>query len=168
MLAKALWQSCDRLGSQRHRIFQPKRPSMIQGTRMPDRVFVDTSFVLALINECDQHHDQAEALSFKFEQSFLITTVAVLLEIGNAMAKDFRAEANAIFKLLRNSDKVEVVAIDERLFAKALDIYEKYDDKTWGLVDCLSFIVMGERGVTDVLTFDRDFAEAGFTAVIEP
>jgi predicted nucleic acid-binding protein len=108
---------------------------------MPDRVFVDTSFVLALINEHDQYHDQAEALSFKFEQSFLITTVAVLLEIGNALAKDFRKEANALLKLLRNSNRVEVVTIDERLFDKALEIYEKYHDKTWGLVDCISFIV---------------------------
>ena len=113
---------------------------------MLDRVFVDTSFVLALINERDQYHNQAEALSFKFEQSFLITTVAVLLEIGNALAKDFRKEANALLKLLRNSNRVEVVTIDERLFDKALEIYEKYHDKTWGLVDCISFIVMGERG----------------------
>ena len=132
---------------------------------MADRIFVDTSFVLALINERDQYHDQAEALSFKFEQSFLITTVAVLLEIGNALAKDFRKEANALLKLLRNSNRVEVVTIDERLFDKALEIYEKYHDKTWGLVDCISFIVIGERGTTDVLTFDGDFGEAGFTVV---
>jgi predicted nucleic acid-binding protein len=132
---------------------------------MPDRIFVDTSFVLALINERDQYHNQAEALSFKFEQSFLITTVAVLLEIGNALAKDFRREANDLLKLLRNSNRVEVVTIDERLFDKALEIYEKYHDKTWGLVDCISFIVMGERGTMDVLTFDGDFAEAGFTVV---
>lgn len=54
---------------------------------MENRVFLDTSFVLALINERDQYHKQAEALSFKFEESLLITTVAVLLEIGNALAK---------------------------------------------------------------------------------
>ena len=132
---------------------------------MADRIFVDTSFVLALINERDQYHEQAEALSFKFEHSFLITTVGVLLEIGNALAKDFRKEANALLKLLKNSNRVEVVTIDERLLDKALEIYEKYHDKTWGLVDCISFIVMGERGTTDVLTFDGDFAEAGFTVV---
>ncbi len=132
---------------------------------MPDKVFVDTSFVLALINEQDQCHDQAEVLSFKFEQSFLITTVAVLLEIGNALAKDFRKEANEVLKLLRHSNTVEVVEIDQRLFEKALDIYEKYNDKTWGLVDCISFVVMGERGSTNVLTFDRDFTEAGFMVV---
>jgi predicted nucleic acid-binding protein len=36
---------------------------------MPDRVFVDTSFVLALINEHDQYHDQAEVLSVKSDHS---------------------------------------------------------------------------------------------------
>jgi len=132
---------------------------------MANRVFLDTSFVLALINERDQYHKQAEALSFKFEESLLITTVAVLLEIGNALAKDFRLEANAVINLLRTSAKVEVIHIDERLLEKALEIYEKYDDKTWGLVDCLSFIVMGERGLTDALTFDADFAAAGFTVI---
>ncbi len=33
---------------------------------MPDRIFVDTSFVIALINEKDQYHDQAHALSYKY------------------------------------------------------------------------------------------------------
>jgi len=133
---------------------------------MPDRLFVDTSFVLALINECDQYHEQAQSLSLKFDQSFLITTVAVLLEIGNALAKDFRKEANAVISVLRTSKRVEVVGLDERLLEKALDIYEKYDDKTWGLVDCISFIVMGERGTTNVLTFDKDFTEAGFSVLM--
>lgn len=132
---------------------------------MPDRIFVDTSFVLALINERDQYHDQAQRLSFKFEQSFLVTTIPVLLEIGNAMASGFRKEANALISLLRNSNRVEVVELDARLFEKALEAYEKYDDKTWGLVDCISFVVMQERGVNAVLTFDGDFTEAGFRLI---
>ena len=132
---------------------------------MPNRIFVDTSFILALINERDQYHDQAESLSYKFENSPLITTDAVLLEIGNAMAKDFREEAAAIIKLLRNSQRVEVIEIGVRLFEKGLEVYEKYSDKTWGLVDCISFIVMQENSVTEALTFDGDFTQAGFTVV---
>ncbi len=104
---------------------------------MPSRIFVDTSFVLALINERDQCHDQAEAFSHSFENSPLIITDAVLLEIGNALAKDFREEAVAIIKVLRSSKRVEVIEIDSRLFEKGLEAYEKYDDKTWGLVDCI-------------------------------
>src|ERR687884_634118 len=107
---------------------------------MSNRIFVDTSFILALINERDQYHDQAENLSHKFENSSLITTDAVLLEIGNAMAKDFREEAVAIIKVLRSSQRVEVVEIGERLFEKGLEVYGKYNDKTWGLVDCISFV----------------------------
>jgi uncharacterized protein len=132
---------------------------------MPDRIFVDTSFVLALINERDQYHDQALRLSLRFEKSFLVTTVAVLLEIGNALAGGFRKEANALIFLLRNSTRVEVVELDTGLFENALEIYEKFDDKTWGLVDCISFVAMKERGLTNVLTFDRDFTEAGFDSI---
>lgn len=132
---------------------------------MPNRIFVDTSFVLALINERDQYHDQAENLSYKFENSLLITTDAVLLEIGNAMAKDFREEAVAIIKVLQSSQRVEVIEIGRRLFDKGLEVYEKYDDKTWGLVDCISFVVMQESGITEALTFDGDFTQAGFLVV---
>lgn len=93
---------------------------------MPRRVFVDTSFVLALINERDQYHHQAEKFSYHFEHLPLITTDAVLLEIGNAMAKDFRHEAVAIIKLLRSSKTVDVIATDVRLFEKARELYEKH------------------------------------------
>lgn len=127
---------------------------------MPDRIFVDTSFVLALINERDQYHDQAEALSYNFENSPLIITDAVLLEIGNALAKDFREEAVMIIKVLRSSKRVEVVEIDAQLFEKGLGVYQKYDDKTWGLVDCISFVVMQEYGIAEVLTFDGDFTRS--------
>ena len=34
--------------------------------------------------------------------------------------------------------------------------------KTEGLVDCVSFVVMWERELTEVLTFDGDFQQAGF------
>ncbi len=132
---------------------------------MPSRIFVDTSFVLALINERDQYHNQAEALSHKFDSSPLVTTNAVLLEIGNAMAQDFREEAVAVINLLRSSTRVEVVGLDERLFDKGLEVYERYGDKTWGLVDCISFVVMQESGIAEVLTFDGDFTQAGFVVV---
>src|SRR6185295_12154375 len=130
---------------------------------MPVKLFVDTSFVIALLNEKDQYHNQAEALSYKFENFPLITTSAVLLEIGNALAQDFRKEAVRVIKILRNSKRVEVAEVDETLAEKGLAVYEKYADKTWGLVDCISFVVMWEAGLIKVLTFDEDFEQAGFS-----
>jgi len=132
---------------------------------MPDRIFVDTSFVIALINEKDQYHDQAHALSYKFENSALITTDAVLLEIGNALAKDFREEAAKVIRVLRTARKVEVRGVDGKLFEDGLAAYEKYADKTWGLVDCLSFVLMRKEGIREALTFDGDFEQAGFIKI---
>ncbi|HTG16702.1 MAG TPA: PIN domain-containing protein [Blastocatellia bacterium] len=131
---------------------------------MASKLFVDTSFVIALVNENDQYHSQAQALSRKFEDSLLITTDAVLLEIGNALARDFRSDAVEIIRVLRSSKNVQVVEVDTALFRKGFAVYEKYDDKEWGLVDCISFVVMWERELTEVLTFDGDFHQAGFVA----
>ena len=130
---------------------------------MPNRIFVDTSFVIALINDKDQYHDQAQSLSYEFDNSPLATTDAVLLEIGNALAKDFRKEAIEVIKVLRSGKNTDVIEIDARLFEKGFEIYEKYDDKDWGLVDCISFVVMWERGISEVLTYDSDYEQAGFT-----
>ena len=132
---------------------------------MPDRIFLDTSFVIALINERDQYHQQAEALSYKFENSALVTTSAVILEIGNALARDFRTEAARVIKVLTGSTRIEVTEINAILLDKALAVYEKYADKKWGLVDCVSFVVMWEARLTEALTFDEDFAQAGFNVV---
>jgi uncharacterized protein len=81
------------------------------------------------------------------------------------MAKDFREEAVAIIRVFRSSQRAEVIEIGERLFEKGLELYEKYNDKTWGLVDCISFVVMQENRVTEALTFDGDFTQAGFIVI---
>jgi hypothetical protein len=133
---------------------------------MANEVFVDTSFVIALINDKDQYHAAAQKLADKYLRKNLITTDAILLEIGNALAKNFRMEAIETIKTLRNSPKTIVIEITgdllENLFEKGFEIYEKYDDKDWGLVDCISFALMWQREISEVLTFDDDFKQAGF------
>jgi len=58
-----------------------------------------------------------------------------------------------------------VIETGGRLFEKGLEFYEKHSDKTWSLVDCISFVVMQENGITEALTFDGDFTQAGFIVV---
>ena len=49
---------------------------------------------------------------------------------------------------------------------KGLTLYGARQDKTWGLVDCMSFIVMDEQKLTDALTSDIHFIQAGFQALL--
>lgn len=131
-----------------------------------NKIFLDTSFTIALINDKDQHHEKAREILPTYSRDYLVTTDAVLLEIGNALAKDYKSESLEIIKTLRSSNKTEVVEINSVLFEKGLQLYEKFHDKNWGLVDCISFVVMKENGITDALTGDRHFAQAGFRALL--
>jgi predicted nucleic acid-binding protein len=49
---------------------------------------------------------------------------------------------------------------------RGFDLFSKRPDKEWSLTDCISFVVMQEHGVTDALTTDRHFAQAGFTMLL--
>jgi predicted nucleic acid-binding protein len=49
---------------------------------------------------------------------------------------------------------------------RALKLYTERSDKTWGLVDCASFIVMSDEGSTEAFTADRHFEQAGYTCLL--
>lgn len=123
---------------------------------------MDTSFILALQDRRDQYHTQAQDLAARYEGIALLLTDAILLEVGNALARGHKAEAAALIDELIASDEVEIVSLTPPLFAEAFAYYKAHQDKEWGLIDCLSFVVMLEQGVTSALTFDHHFRQAGF------
>lgn len=114
------------------------------------------------MNTRDQYHQRAVELSERFEGYPLLTTDAVLLEIGNALSSNYKQQAVDFIEITLASDEVEVVSLTPQLFKQALKLYKDYRDKEWGLVDCVSFVVMWKAGVNQALTFDRHFAQAGF------
>jgi predicted nucleic acid-binding protein len=61
---------------------------------------------------------------------------------------------------------MRVVNISSQLFYQGLTLYESRLDKNWGLVDCISFVVMEQQNLTDALTSDRHFIQAGFQALL--
>jgi hypothetical protein len=130
------------------------------------KTFVDTLFVVALTNDRDQYHEKALELAAEYSGKSLIVTDAVLLEIGNTLSSRFREQAIKAIEGFVESDEVEVVRLNQFLFEQAFEIYKKHADKTWGLVDCISFVVMREYGVIDVLTCDKHFVQAGFRALM--
>jgi len=97
-----------------------------------------------------------------------MTTTAVLTELGDGIAGTSGRELFAEFVSdLRNDPDVTIVPADMSLFERALELYADRLDKEWSLTDCMSFVVMRERGLTEALTGDRHFEQAGFTALLK-
>jgi predicted nucleic acid-binding protein len=119
-----------------------------------------------LINQRDQYHQRAAALAEEYEgQDFLITDV-VLLEIGNALARNYKHQAVEVIENFLSSSDVAVIPLTAKLFEEAFTLYKTHHDKEWGLVDCVSFVVMRHAGVQEALTFDQHFCQAGFKALM--
>jgi len=129
-------------------------------------VFADSFYFLAVLNRCDQHHQRAQDYAARQDLS-VVTTRAVLLEVGDAFADSAtRTAAAGFLKRLERNPGTEIVALDDDLYARGLALYRDRPDKEWGLTDCISFVVMKDRGITEALTGDRHFAQAGFVPLL--
>ena len=99
---------------------------------MENRVFLDTSFAIALSVETDQHFDHAVKLSeqLESENTRLITTTAILLEIGNALSKKrYRQAAKELLLSLEQDETVGIVPISDELYQKAFQLFCNRPDK---------------------------------------
>jgi predicted nucleic acid-binding protein len=135
----------------------------------PDSVFVDTSYVTSLVNTRDQWHETALRWERRLavERRRLVATEFILIEIADALARvRFRAHALKIIETLRSSALVEIVPVSTGLFQTALMLYESRPDKDWGLTDCTSFVVMKHGNLTEALSTDDHFRQAGFRALM--
>lgn len=133
------------------------------------RLFLDTSFAVALSSPKDLYHPRAVALARNLERlgSQMVTTRAVILEIGNSLSRLlYRSAGVALLDFLETDPRVEIVPLSENLYRKGFEIFRSRHDKEWSLVDCISFEVMRDRGLVDSLTTDQHFKQASFRALL--
>lgn len=136
---------------------------------MTRRVLLDTSFLIALENRSDPHHQRVKELDRELfdEDAILVLHWGILLEIGDGYARiGRRGKAEDLFDRLRSEDRYQVVSLTESLLDDGMDLYLSRSDKEWGLTDCLSFALMYAEGISEALTADVHFRQAGFTALL--
>jgi predicted nucleic acid-binding protein len=129
-------------------------------------VFVDSSFYVAAINRRDQWHARAMAASAALGGR-LVTSEFVLVEVANFCARGgWRAVFLRLVTNLRQAREVEIVPATATAFQRGLDLFAARGDKQWSLTDCISFVIMRERGIMEALTADEHFEQAGFRALL--
>lgn len=127
--------------------------------------FADTWFFLALLDEGDEHHSRVSQFLGERLDGF-VTSRWVLTETANAFAAPaFRAKTATFLVALEDDPSVTIVGESDELYHRGLLLYSERPDKRWSLTDCISFLVMGDKGLREALTEDHHFAQAGFTPV---
>lgn len=130
--------------------------------------FVDTWFFIASIDLYDQYHRQVMRLARTLGGRRLLTHEYVLGELLTYFSGEgARARANAVETVRGFRRSHEVIESTPVLFDLALSRYARRPDKEYSLVDCMSMVLMRERGITHVLTNDHHFRQEGFTVVSE-
>ena len=129
------------------------------------KVFLDTSYLLALELAKDQNHPAARQHWQTIIQSppSFVTTSYVFDEVVTYFnSRGHHAKAVQVGNNLLLSASVELVHVDEALLYEGWQSFQHHQDKDYSLTDCISFIVMKRLSASIVFTFDEDFVQAGF------
>jgi predicted nucleic acid-binding protein len=130
-------------------------------------VFADSFYFLALWNPQDQGHAKALAFTDAYHEA-LLTTDWIVVELADALSRPPNRERFlGLFRDLQQQETLTIIPASRELLDEGLNLYEDRPDKEWSLTDCISFVVMQREGLTEVLTGDKHFEQAGFVALLK-
>ena len=131
-------------------------------------MLLDTSGLLCLFDVRDQRHVDARALydaaTKRFTHNYVL---AEFVALANARGAP-RADALAFVAALLETPEVQVVWVDKTLHQASVEFLQARLDKAWSLCDAISFLLMQQQGITDALTTDHHFEQAGFVRLLKP
>lgn len=135
-------------------------------------IFADTAGLASFVDESQLDHQAAvdDVKRVYQAQGKIITTNYVLAELTALFTRPLRlpkVKQLIFFERLRASSWMQIIHIDEALDQAAWELWSKRQDKDWSLVDCASFVVMRQLGITDALTTDHHFEQAGFVRLLK-
>ncbi len=130
-------------------------------------VFADSFYFFSLVNAKDPRHARAVAFLRSY-QGRLLTTGWVLTELGDGLAHPTnRPSFLQTVTRLRAEPNVVIVPCSGELLEAGIELYRQRPDKEWSLTDCTSFVVMAREGISEALTGDHHFEQAGFVVLLK-
>ncbi len=109
------------------------------------KVFVDTSGWLSILLKSDVLNSRATKIYSELlaSDTKLVTHEGVLFEIGNALSSS--KSRHIVIKLKESIDKssrIEFVSLTTEMTEEAWKLYQHRPDKDWGIIDCISIVLM--------------------------
>ncbi|HLW68600.1 MAG TPA: PIN domain-containing protein [Gemmataceae bacterium] len=130
-------------------------------------VFADTFALIAWLNKQDEAHERVVAYLDEFSGQ-LVTTEWVLMEVADALsASEARTKTVEFLRAVRADPLFDIVGYLSSVYEAGFSLFASRPDKDWSLTDCISFGVMTDLGLSEALTADHHFEQAGFRALFK-
>jgi len=129
-------------------------------------MLLDTSGLLCLHHAAELQHKTA--VTFFDTAAVRLTHSYVLAEfVALAHARRLpRSEVLTYIADIQDSPEVTVMYVEEFLHREALALLRERPDKDWSLCDAVSFILMQQYRITEAVTTDHHFEQAGFVRLL--
>jgi predicted nucleic acid-binding protein len=137
---------------------------------MANDLFIDTSGLFAFLVKKEARHERVSAIIKKAlkEGCRLVTTDYIIDESATLLKVRGYGHVTAnLFDGILSSRACRIEWMDREAFEKTKSLFLKFNDHQWSFTDCFSFICMRRAGITDALTNDMHFREAGFTPLLD-
>ncbi|MEM7825190.1 MAG: PIN domain-containing protein [Candidatus Aenigmatarchaeota archaeon] len=123
-------------------------------------IFLDSSFLVSVEVETDQNHEKAlklidEIIEGKFGKTIIsdyIFDETVTVTFGRT--KNLK-KTILVGMVLKNS--AEMLKIDEKDFEEAWNMFKKQSTTKFSFTDCTTVVVMKDKEIKNIATFDEDF-----------
>ncbi|RYG69680.1 VapC toxin family PIN domain ribonuclease [bacterium] len=138
---------------------------------MPE-IFADTSGLLLYLDASQMGHQRVIDIARHHMTTggTFVTTNYVLTELVALFTSRTRLSRTQIctaVDAIHQTPFFEVVHVTPELHANAFQLLRVRPDKDWSWVDAVSFLVMQNFGLTQALTTDHHFDQAGFDRLIK-
>jgi predicted nucleic acid-binding protein len=134
------------------------------------RIFIDTSYFIALVNVKDLYHNLAKDWAKRIKKDKIIChlTIPIIFEIADGFSKLSRRDmGRSLIDNIVNSRNHIIHPFSNTIYDKAIKLYLSREDKEWGLTDCYSFEIMGKNNISRVLTADIHFKQVGMEILLK-
>jgi hypothetical protein len=129
--------------------------------------FADSFLFFALLDDGDDAHEAALATVRRLHR-VVWTTPWVLTEVADGFAATGNRHCfQQLLAIIGRQPLIRVIPATQRLFDRGVELYLGRPDKEWSLTDCISFVVMRDEGLSEALTADRHFEQAGFVPLMK-
>lgn len=136
---------------------------------MANEIFVDTSgFYALMIQEDDQHQTAVRCLDEARKRKRRFVTIDYVLDETATLlkARGHIHLLGPLFEKVLASHACRIEWTEPERFHSVQTFFIKHLDQSWSFTDCLSFCLMKELRLREVLTKDDHFHQAGFVVLL--